>query len=62
MKKPISENYYSAPHLQHLSHETQEKLFIADLIMYKESLQKDVIDKDILDFSGIDVDNEEVLI
>lgn len=65
MKKPIYEEYILAHHLQHLSVEARDKLFVADLIQYQEYLQnknkeiKHVLDFDMLDF---DDDNEEVLV
>lgn len=35
MKKPIYEEYILAHHLQHLSLEARDKLFVADLIQYQ---------------------------
>lgn len=61
MKKPIYEEYIIAPHLQHLSPEARDKIFIADSIQYQKYLQNEnKKTKHILDFDYDD--NEEVLI
>lgn len=59
VEKPIYEEYILAHHLQHLSPEARDKIFIADSIQYQEYLQNKKF-KDILDFDN--VDDEEVLI
>lgn len=58
MNKPIREEYYQAPHLQHLSAEKREELYLQDLRLY--NLQKAKEPKDFLEFD--DADNDEIII
>lgn len=61
MKKPIYKEYVGAPHLQHLSIEARDKIFIADTLRYQEYLQNDK--NNLFDFNNDDIEDiEEVLI
>lgn len=61
MKRPIYKEYILTNHLQHLSPEARDKIFIADSIQYQKYLQNNNKNiKHIFDFDN--AENEEVLI